>query len=411
MSPVHSRTALRYNVRPLLSDSSDTLRAAVERLGASVHQLMTVAQRGVGEALAVQGLDPAQTAILSDTLQRTGGAVVSDAAGQRAVILAPLAAMGELPARLTAAGSATTELGDAIASALMSRGTPPPVTAGEHPLAFGSRTLVMGIVNVTPDSFSGDGVGDDVSAAVQRARDLAAAGAHVIDIGGESTRPNSTPVPAEEEQRRVLPVIAALQGQIDVPISIDTRKATVARSAIAEGATIVNDIWGLRADPEMAPVIAAHPSVALVAMHNQQHPVYADVMEDVCAALRQSLAVAEEHGISRDRVIVDPGFGFAKSPAHNLEVIRRLGELRGIGRPVLVGPSRKSTIGFLTGSRDMEARLEGGIALVALAVAAGADMVRVHDVAETVRALHVIDAVVRGTPQHVLDLPPPGPTG
>jgi dihydropteroate synthase len=279
-----------------------------------------------------------------------------------------------------------------------------------HRLELGARTLVMGILNLTPDSFSGDGVGSDVERAVQRALQLQREGADIIDVGGESTRPNSSPVDAEEELRRVLPVLAALKPRLDVPLSIDTRKAAVARAAIAEGAAIVNDVWGLRGDPEMAAAVAAQPDVAVVVMHNQRAAEYTDLMRDIHAALEDSLAIARRAGIDESRVIVDPGFGFAKTPAQNIELMRHLSDLRRLGRPLLVGPSRKSTIAFLTGETSTT-RLEGSLALAALAAAAGADIVRVHDVGPTVRALRVVDAVVRGTPQHILELPPPGPTG
>jgi dihydropteroate synthase len=282
-----------------------------------------------------------------------------------------------------------------------------------HRLEFGKRTLVMGILNVTPDSFSGDGVGDDLQAAVTRAQALAEAGADVVDIGGESTRPspNREAVSTDVEMARVLPVIRALAGRLPVPISVDTRKAAVASAALDAGAVIVNDVWGLRGDPDMAAVIAAHPGTGVVAMHNQHGTEYGDLLEDVCVGLRESLAVAEKAGIAPAQVIIDPGFGFAKTPAHNLELVRRLGELLGMGRAVLVGPSRKSTTGLLIGETDQAHRLEPSLALAVLSVQAGAHMVRVHDVAETVRALRAADAVVRGTPEALLGVPIPGPTG
>jgi dihydropteroate synthase len=288
---------------------------------------------------------------------------------------------------------------------------PAPLRAGDHQLVFGSRTLVMGIVNVTPDSFSGDGVGSDVDAAVARAHALVDEGADVIDVGGESTRPNSQPISADEELARVLPVLTELSGSIGVPVSIDTRKADVASAAIEAGARLVNDVWGLRGDPEMASVVAAHPHVGLVVMHNQRGTAYGDLLGDISGALRGSLAVADAAGIAAERVIVDPGFGFAKTPAQNLEVVRRLGELRGLGRAIMVGPSRKSTVGALTGGLPPDQRVEGSIALAVLCVAAGAHIVRTHDVAQTVRALRAADAVVRGTPDHISALPIPGPTG
>jgi dihydropteroate synthase len=343
-----------------------------------------------------------------------GGEVLSSPDGDRAVLLMPLMTAGSLPMELAAWSENAAEVGAAIGSVLMDRGgPPPPLSVSGHRLEFGKRTLVMGILNVTPDSFSGDGVGDDVPAAVARAQSLAEAGADVVDVGGESTRPSRTrdEVTAEVEMARVLPVIRELAGRLPVPISVDTRKAAVASAALDAGAVIVNDVWGLRGDPDMAAVIAAHPGAGVVAMHNQHGTEYGDLLEDVCLGLRESLAVAEAAGIPSSQVIIDPGFGFAKTPAHNLELVRRLGELMGMGHAVLIGPSRKSTTGMLIDEADQAHRLEPSLALAVLSVQAGAHMVRVHDVAETVRALRAADAVVRGTPEALRDLPIPGPTG
>jgi dihydropteroate synthase len=410
MSGLDPRVAARYNVRPLLQNSEIGLRDAVAQLGVPTHQLMAVARYGAVEALALQGLSSDQAIALEATVREAGGALLTNTNMERAVILAPLMVAGELPSRL-AADPLTADVGAAIAAALMARGNPPPLNARGHLLEFGRRTLVMGIVNVTPDSFSGDGVGSNVGAAVDRALALIDAGADVIDIGGESTRPNSTPISETEERDRVLPVFAALSSRTTVPLSIDTRKAAVAAAAIEAGAAMVNDVWGLQGDTEMAAVIAAQSNIGVVVMHNQRGVDYADLMADITGWLRQSLVVAIEAGIAAERVVIDPGFGFGKTPAQNLELMRRLGELRGIGRPILVGPSRKSTIGFLTGGLPPDERVEGGIALATLAAAAGAQMVRTHDISETARALKVADAVIRGTPEHILSLPAPGPTG
>ena len=409
-----AEAAARYSVRPLLPGPADALRETVLRLGLPPEKLTVLARRGAVEALALRGLSSDQTRVLERLVADGGGEVLSSADGDRAVLLMPLMTAGSLPAQLAAWSENAAEVGAAIGSVLMSRGAPPPplVVAG-HRLEFGKRTLVMGIVNVTPDLFSGDGVGDDVTAAVARAQSLAEAGADVVDIGGESTRPSRTrrEVPAQLEMTRVLPVIRELAGRLPIPISIDTRKAAVASAALDAGAVIVNDVWGLRGDPDMAAVIAAHPGTGVVAMHNQHGIEYGDLLEDVCAGLRESLAVAEKAGIPSSQVIVDPGFGFAKTPAHNLELVRRLGELMGMGHAVLIGPSRKSTTGMLIGETDQAHRLEPSLALAVLSVQAGAHMIRVHDVAETVRALRAADAVVRGTPEALRDLPIPGPTG
>ncbi|HEV3274486.1 MAG TPA: dihydropteroate synthase [Candidatus Dormibacteraeota bacterium] len=409
-----AEAAARYSVRPLLPGPADALRETVLALGVPPEKLTVLARRGAVEALALRGLSSDQTRVLERLVADGGGEVVSSANGDRAVLLMPLMTAGSLPAQLAAWSENAAEVGAAIGSVLMSRGgPPPPLEVAGHRLEFGKRTLVMGIVNVTPDSFSGDGVGDDVSAAVARAQSLAEAGADVVDIGGESTRPSKTrqEVPEQLEMARVLPVIRELAGRLPVPISIDTRKAVVASAALDAGAVIVNDVWGLRGDPDMAAVIAAHPGTGVVAMHNQHGIEYGDLLEDVCLGLRESLAVAEKAGIPSSQVIVDPGFGFAKTPAHNLELVRRLGELMGMGHAVLIGPSRKSTTGMLIGETDQAHRLEPSLALAVLSVQAGAHIVRVHDVAETVRALRAADAVVRGTPEALRDLPIPGPTG
>jgi dihydropteroate synthase len=409
-----AEAAARYSVRPLLPGPADALRDAVLRLGLPPERLTALAQRGAVEALAIRGLSSDQIRVIERLVAEGGGEVLSDANGDRAVLLMPLMTAGMLPMQLAAWSDNTGEVGAAIAEVMMARGAPPPpLELPGHRLEFGKRTLVMGIVNVTPDSFSGDGVGDDLARAVDLAQALAAEGADIVDVGGESTRPSKTreEVSADVEMARVLPVISELAGRLPVPISIDTRKAKVAAAALDAGAVIVNDVWGLRGDPGMAAVVAAHPNTGVIAMHNQHGTEYGDLMEDVCLGLRESLAVAERAGIPSSQMIVDPGFGFAKTPAHNLELVRRLGELLGMGHAVLIGPSRKSTTGLLISEKEQTHRLEPSLALAVLSVQAGAHMVRVHDVAETLRALRAADAVVRGTPEVLRDLPIPGPTG
>jgi dihydropteroate synthase len=409
---IDAAAAARYNVRPLLPGPEAALREAVLRLGLPAARLTALATHGTVEALAVQGLASDQTRVLERVLHPRGGVVLSDADGRNALLLAPLMVMGELPAALAEWSETAEALGLAIGEVLMARAAAPaPLRAGPHVLDFSKRTLVMGILNVTPDSFAGDSLNDDVGATVERAHEFMAAGADVLDIGGESTRPNAEPVDSGEEMARVLPAVRAVRDAVNLPVSIDTRKAEVAAAAIGEGAVIVNDVWGLRGDAAMVDVIAAHPHVALVAMHNQRGTHYGDLMEDICAALRESLLIAQAHGVGAERIVVDPGFGFAKTAAQNLELMRRLRELRGLGRPVLLGPSRKHTIGAILGGLAPEQRVEGTLALLALAVEAGVSMVRVHDVAAAVRAVRVADAVVRGTPPEVAELPAPGPTG
>lgn len=271
---------------------------------------------------------------------------------------------------------------------------------GPYELEFGRRTLIMGVLNVTPDSFSDGGRYASLEAAVERARRMVAEGADIIDVGGESTRPGAVPVPASEEAARVVPVVAALAGQVPVPISVDTYKSSVARAALAAGAHIINDVWGLQGDQDMA-ALAAETGAPVIVMHGMAGHVgrsgavpAGDLMEDIKRYLRRSIAVAEAAGVPADSLIVDPGFGFGKTPEQNLEMVARLEELRELGCPVLLGPSRKSTIGRVL-DLPVGERLEGTAAVVALAVARGADVVRVHDVREMARVARMTDAIAR----------------
>jgi dihydropteroate synthase len=253
---------------------------------------------------------------------------------------------------------------------------------------------VMGIVNVTPDSFSGDGTlateADGHRLAVERGLAMAEAGAAIIDVGGESTRPGYTAVPVEEELRRAIPVVESLAGH-GLRVSIDTWKGEVAEAALRAGASLVNDVWGLRRSPEIAE-LAAHHGAGLVLMHNQEGSHYAgDLVQMVRERLAESAAVARGAGVPAERIFVDPGIGFGKTPAQNVLLLRRLGELRELGHPILVGASRKSLLGRVFG-QEGERRVWGTAALVAVSVLRGADMVRVHDVPEMLAVARVAEA-------------------
>jgi dihydropteroate synthase len=262
-------------------------------------------------------------------------------------------------------------------------------------LAWGSRTYVMGIVNVTPDSFSGDGLAGDPEAALARALRMVADGADVIDVGGQSTRPGHEEVGAEEELARVMAALPAIVRRGGVLVSVDSYRFEVVEAALAAGAAMVNDVWGLKREPRLAELAARHGAL-LALMHNQEGRDYAgDVVEAVIASLRASVETALAAGVPRERILVDPGIGFGKTPAHNLQLLRRLPELRALGLPILLGTSRKSTIGLVL-DLPVEERVEGTAATVALGIAGGADMVRVHDVREMVRVARMADAVVRG---------------
>ena len=257
----------------------------------------------------------------------------------------------------------------------------------------------MGVVNVTPDSFSGDGVGDNVDAAVRQAVQMHTDGADIIDIGGESTRPGFAEVPADEEMRRILPVIERLTRELDIPISIDTNKAEVAKAALEAGATLVNDVHGFLREPEIARV-AAEAGVPAIAMYNHRSREFHDTIGNVVEGLTESLKIAREQGLPDDRIIVDPGFNFGWTDEQALEMLRRLAELRVLGRPILIGTSRKSTIGKVLGGLPVEDRVEGTAATMAIAIANGADIIRVHDIKQMARVARMADAVARGwTPE------------
>ena len=274
---------------------------------------------------------------------------------------------------------------------------PQPITIRDREFRWGSRTYVMGVVNVTPDSFSGDGLGLDVEAAVAQGRRFEEEGADILDVGGESTRPGFEPIPIEEELRRVVPVVRRLAAETALPVSIDTYKPEVAEAAIAAGAHLLNDVWGFRheGDGERLARLAAASGLPVVVMHNQRGRQFHDVVGDLLAGFRESLRIAQEAGVPEERLIIDPGFGFGWDEKQNLEMLRRLADLRVLGRPVLIGTSRKSTIGKVL-DLPVEERLEGTAATVAIAIAHGADIVRVHDVKAMVRVARMTDAIVRG---------------
>ena len=273
---------------------------------------------------------------------------------------------------------------------------------GPRTFSWGDRTYLMGILNATPDSFSGDGLlsdpaaGDPRDAAVATGQAMVAAGADILDVGGESTRPGHRDVPVEEERARVVPIIAAIRAALpDTPISIDTTKPSVAEAALAAGADLINDVWGVGEDDALARLAADH-GVPLVVMHNRAEARYTSFMAEVIADLQRAIERALRLGVAWADLIVDPGFGFGKTPDHNLELLRELDRLRVLGRPILLGTSRKSTLGRVTGL-PADQRLEATLATTALGIAGGADIVRVHDVEANVRAARMSDAVVRGT--------------
>jgi dihydropteroate synthase len=309
----------------------------------------------------------------------------------------------------------------------------------DHQLNWGERTYLMGTLNITPDSFSGDGLiklvnktnlkskpgqlnGSDLllTAVLEQARRFISAGADILDVGGESTRPGSKPVDVEEEIRRVIPAIQAIASEFEVLISVDTYKAQVARAALEAGAHMVNDIWAFRADPNLAPLVASF-GVPIILMHNRSSWMHAEIkdnlggryvgveyqnlLEDIKRELLESVAMANNAGIPDERIILDPGIGFGKTVEQNLELLDKLEEIRAIGFPVLIGPSRKSFIGY-TLNLPPDQRVEGTAAAVAIGIARGADIVRVHDVEYMARIVRMTDAIVRG--QSAREISQPG---
>jgi dihydropteroate synthase len=282
---------------------------------------------------------------------------------------------------------------------------PAAMTLRGRELAWGLRTFIVGILNVTPDSFSGDGLlaatppGEDSvrERALEVARTMAGEGADVLDIGGESSRPGHAEVDPAEERRRVVPVIAAVRAALpEVPISVDTVKRSVAEAALDAGADLLNDVWGVADDDSMAR-LAAERGVPLIVMHNRAEARYRNVLAEVIADLERALERAVRAGVDWEQLIVDPGFGFGKAPVHNLALLRGLGDLRILGRPIMLGTSRKSTLGKVL-DLPADQRLEATLATTALGIAAGVDLVRVHDVRPNVRVARMSDAVLRGLP-------------
>ena len=388
--------------RPIHLDRDDDLEPAWERLGIApaarqlllesvgrLHLLLT--GLGAAESRFLREVEDARlTVVLSDPGRRPGGATVSGTrAGLDALVrLAERRGLGELARALDVATAADV--------------APDPTVLGKRPFRWGERTFLMGVVNVTPDSFSDGGLHLERVSAVRHALALAEAGADLLDIGGESTRPGAGVVPVQVELDRVLPVIEAIRAATDVPISVDTRKTEVAREALRVGAVLVNDVSGLGHDPGLA-VAVAEAGAALAVMHiqgtpetMQVDPRYEDLVAEVIEALAGSIERAVASGVSRARIWIDPGIGFGKTVGHNLFLLRHLAELRVLGAPVLVGTSRKRFLGAVAGGRPHERRLAATLGSVAaVAVLRGADVVRVHDVGEAKDALAVADAIAR----------------
>lgn len=405
-----------HNVRVIEIPDGEEARAAIREVGADAGGVRLMAPKAVHRVLKVEGL-PLKAAIIlkQEMLSRGGEAALSREAGglkaekTDALLMGTLRQYEELCRKLRMQPFGLSVLADEIKAVLtnLERRKPYTLRCRNHSLTIGERTLVMGILNVTPDSFSDGGKFIDVEAAVVHAREMVENGADIIDIGGESTRVQANPkyygdpsnpwswepLPVEEELRRILPVLERLLEEINVPISIDTYKSETAKAALEAGAHMINDVWGFQYDPRLAEVAAEH-DVPVILMHNQQGTEYRDLMGDMLAFLRKSIKIAEDAGVRPEQIIIDPGIGFGKTLEQNLEVLHRLGELRSLGKPILLGTSRKSVIGRVLGLPP-DQRVEGTAVTVALGISCGVDIVRVHDVKEMVRVARMADAICR----------------
>ncbi|OAT80691.1 dihydropteroate synthase [Desulfotomaculum copahuensis] len=393
---------MSIQVRNIEIKNREQALAEIAAIGADRTGCRLMAPKAVHRLLKLSGVNPKQANIIKQEMLGKGGeAAIARGAADGTVEETDVLLMGTLKqyealmAKLRLQPFGLAALAGEIRQVLqnLEGRRPCRLDCRSRSLVLGERTLIMGILNVTPDSFSDGGRFNDPERALEHARQMVADGADIIDLGGESTRPGYEAIPEDEELRRVMPVLEKLPAEIDVPVSIDTTKAGVARRALEAGAHIINDQWALRADPDLAGVAAGYDA-PMILMHNQQGTEYRDMMGDMIAFFRESMAIAERAGLCRDKIIIDPGIGFGKTLEQNLEVMRRLRELDCLGRPVLLGTSRKSLIAK-TLHLPADQRVEGTAATVAIGIAAGVDIVRVHDVKEMARVARMTDAMVR----------------
>jgi dihydropteroate synthase len=392
----------------LQADREADLVREMREIGVDPAGIALMAPKGRHRTLRLEGLSPWQANLLKQEMLSLGGeaavhrgAIDCSATMTAALLMGTEKHFRSLQVKLQSQPPAMKRIGQEVRVALEDYDRRRfPLTLGSRRLELGDRTFVMGIVNVSPDSFYDGGRHFSTERAVEHGRRLAQEGADLLDVGGESSRPGAEPVPLEEEKARVLPVIEELAACCDVPVSVDTYKADVAKAALEAGAVMVNDISGLRFDSRMAGVVAG-AGAAVIVMHMQgkpgtmqDSPEYGNVMGEIVEEIGAMVEKAIEGGVGRDRILVDPGIGFGKKLEHNLHLLRHLSELRVFGRPIVVGPSRKAFIGAVS-DLPPEERLEGTIAAVCHCVAAGAEVVRVHDVKAVRRAVQVADAICR----------------
>jgi dihydropteroate synthase len=377
-------------------------------IGSEALGIKLMAPKSVNRAIKLKGVNSTAANIVKQEMLSLGGeAAITHGAVDHSVgstdmlIFGTLKQIDRLTDKLKIQQFGLPQIAEQIVSMLKNYSqAPQSLKIGGKEFDFRRRTYIMGILNVTPDSFSDGGKYLDTQAAIAQTQKMLAEGADIIDVGGESTRPGSIRVSAQEERKRVIPLIERLVKETDAIISIDTTKAEVARAALDAGASLVNDISGLRFDPEMARVVADF-DVPLCIMHiqgrpkdMQANPVYLDLMGEIIDYLEKGLAIAKSAGILHEKIIIDPGIGFGKTVKHNLEILRRLKELKVLGCPVMVGTSRKSMIGTIL-DLPVEERVEGTAATVAISIAKGANIIRAHDVKEIARVAKMTDAIYK----------------
>ncbi len=393
---------LAIRVHSIIVDNKKEALEAIASVGSDEAGRGWMAPKAVHRLVMLEGVKPWQANIIKQEMLGKGGeAAVARGVVNCSVTETRVLLMGTLKqykaflTKLKGQPFGLVSLAGRIEVALAGQEGFPPydLQCREKTIPLGERTLVMGILNATPDSFSDGGRFLDPGLAVERAWQMVNEGAGIIDLGGESTRPGYTPVTGEEELARVMPALKRLVDEkIPLPISIDTTKAVVARRALEAGAHIINDQWALRSDPAMAG-LAAEYRVPVILMHNQKGTGYRDLIGDIVEFFRESIDIAVEAGIDMENIIIDPGFGFGKTLEQNLEVLRRLKELRCLGRPILIGTSRKSMVSKVL-NLPVDQRVEGTAATVSVGIANGADIVRVHDVKEIVRVARMTDAIM-----------------
>jgi dihydropteroate synthase len=390
-------------IRAINVENQRQAKNEIRSIGADEGGLRRMAPKAVHRVIKIVNVKlPAAIIIKEEMLGKGGDAALTRAAGNLKAETSDVLLMGtvkqynELIGKLKMQPFGLPKVAEKLCLTLRSLEgcRSPGLSCRGYHLPLGERTLVMGILNITPDSFSDGGRFFDYDVAIQHAKEMVELGADIIDVGGESTRPTADPVSLEEELRRVMPVLKRLVAELDVPVSVDTYKAEVAREALEAGAHIINDVWGLKADPDMAKTVAQYEDVPLIMMHNQKGTEYVSMMDDILGALQESIDLALAAGVKQENLIIDPGIGFGKTTDQNLEVMNRLWEFKTLGYPLLLGTSRKSMIGN-TLNLPADERVEGTAATVAFGIAQGADIIRIHDVKEMARVIRMTDAMYR----------------